>query len=334
MNQRVWVYLAIAIGATAVAAQPKRTAASPKQGVKTPGIKTPGVAIPFASLKAEAEFPKAPAWVAFTEAALIADDRGLYRIDPKKNELGAAVVALNKPCGGAASGFGSLWVPSCGDQTLVRIDSKTWKITAAIASGAGSAAQSVAATPDSIWLLSDNKTTLARIDPEQNLMVSELRLPAGCNTLTFGESSLWVTCPSEDRVLRIDPQTNLVDKRIEMSAQPKALAIAEGSIWVLCQKDGKVERIDPKTNKVTKTIELGVPGAEGSIAAGQGSIWVTLAGFPITRIDPGTDKVVQQFWGTGGGAIHFGLGSVWLSNLHERTLWRLDPKRIAATLAE
>jgi len=329
MNKRVWVYLAIAICATAVAAQPKRPVALPK-----PGVKTPGVAIHFASLKAEAEFPKAPAWVAFTDAALIADEHGLYRIDAKKNELGAAVAALNKPCGGAASGFGSLWVPTCGDQALVRIDPKTWKVTATIASGAGNAAQSVAANPDSIWLLSDNRTTLSRIDPEQNLVVAELRLPAGCNTLTFGESALWVTCPSEDRVLRIDPQTNLVDKRIEVSAQPEALALGEGSIWVLCQKEGKVERIDPKTNKVAKSIDLGVPGAEGSIAAGQGSIWVTLAGFPITRIDPGTDKVVQQFWGTGGGAIQFGLGSVWLSNVHEGTLWRLDPKRIAATLAE
>ena len=144
----------------------------------------------------------------------------------------------------------------------------------------------MAATADSIWLLSDNKTTLSRIDPDQNAVVAELRLPAGCNTLTFGETALWVTCPAEDRVLRIDPQNNLVDKRIEVSAQPKALAIGEGSIWVLCQKDGKVERIDPKTNKVIKTIELAVPGVEGSIAIGSGSVWVSQAGFPLTRIDP------------------------------------------------
>ncbi len=329
MNRRVWVYLAIAMGATAFAAQPKRPVSMPKEGVKTPGV-----LIPFAGLKAEAEFPKAPAWVAFTDAALIADEHGLYRIDAKKNELGAAVASLNKPCGGAASGFGSVWVPSCGDQTLVRIDAKTWKITATVASGTGNAAQSVAANPDSIWLLSDNQTTLSRIDPEQNQVVAELRLPAGCNTVTFGEGALWVTCPSEGRVLRINPVTNLVDKRIEVSPQPKGLAIGQGSIWVLCQKDGKIDRIDPKTNKVIKTIELGVPGTEGSIAAGQGSIWVSQAGFPITRIDPQTDKVVQQFWGAGGGVIQFGLGSVWLSNAHAGTLWRLDPKRIAATLAE
>jgi streptogramin lyase len=165
-------------------------------------------------------------------------------------------------------------------------------------------------------------------------VVAELRLPAGCNSLTFGESALWVTCPSEDRVLRVDPQTNLVDKRIEVSVQPQALAIGENSVWVLCLKDGKVDRIDPKTFKVTKTIALEVLGAEGNLAVGQGSVWVTMTGFPITRIDPATDKVVQQFYGDGGGAVFFGLNSVWLSNLKEKTLWRMDPKRIAATLAE
>ena len=329
MNQRVWVCLAIAACAAAAAAQPKHTAAVPKQG-----IKTPGVLIPSSALKAETEFSKAPTFLAFTDAPLLTDDHSLYRIDPKKNELGPALAALNKPCGGAVNAFGSLWIPSCGDQSLVRLDPKTWNVTATIPSGASTAPQSIAANADSVWLFTDNRTTLSRIDPEQNQVVAELRLPAGCTSLVFGENALWAACPSEDRVLRIDPLTNLVDKRVEVSAQPKALAVAEGSVWALCQTEGKVERIDPKTNKVAKTIELEVPAAEGSIAAGQSSIWVTLAGFPISRIDPKTDKVVQQFWGSGGGVIGFGLGSVWLSNLHEGTLWRLDPKRIAATLAE
>jgi streptogramin lyase len=120
-----------------------------------------------------------------------------------------------------------------------------------------------------------------------------------------------------------------------VSPQPTALAIGQSSLWVLCLKDGKVERIDPKTNKVTKTIETAVSGATaGGITFGQGSIWVTLSGFPITRIDPVSEKVVQQFWGSGGGAIQFGQGSLWLTNLEEGTLWRIDPKRILATLSE
>src|ERR1700683_5774141 len=158
-------------------------------------------------------------------------------------------------------------MPSCDTQTVARVDPKTWKITAKVSAGVGSAALAVAANADSIWLLTDDKTTLSRIDPDQNKVVSELRLAADCHTLTFGETALWLTCPSENRIVRVNPETNLVEKRIEVSAGPHALAIGENSIWVLCLKDGKVEQIDPKTNKVAKTIDLEVTGSsEGGIA--------------------------------------------------------------------
>jgi streptogramin lyase len=61
---------------------------------------------------------------------------------------------------------------------------------------------------------------------------------------------------------------------------------------------------------------------------------VTQTGFPITRIDPVSEKVVQQFVGPGGGAVQFGKGSLWLTNVQAGTLWRIDPKRIVATLSE
>jgi streptogramin lyase len=344
---RTLVGVCVCLAASSVAYPQRKSdrpegAEKPRREIKRPavasklGIMTPGVRIPIADLKAEAELAMAPAWVAFTDSVLVPDlsKDVLERIDAKTNKPGDAITGFHKPCGGAVSAFGSLWVPNCGDQTVARVDPKAARISATVASGVGTALPSVAASADSVWILSDDKTTLCRIDPQQNQVVAELRLPAGCNSVTFGEAALWVTCPSEDRVLRVDSLSNLVDKRIEVSAQPRAIAIGENSIWVLCLKEGKVERIDPKTNKVTKSIELGVPGAQGSIAIGQGSVWVTLAGFPITRIDPGTDKVVQQFYGDGGGFIQVGLNSVWLSNLKEKTLWRLDPKRIAATLAE
>jgi virginiamycin B lyase len=97
-----------------------------------------------------------------------------------------------------------------------------------------------------------------------------------------------------------------------------------------------VERIDPKTNKVIKTIELSVPHAGGNIAFGEGYVWVTQTGFPLTRIDPQTEKerVVQQFWGEGGGLMTIASGAIWLSNTGQGTVSRLDPKRVIATLAE
>ena len=110
--------------------------------------------------------------------------------------------------------------------------------------------------------------------------------------------------------------------------------MGEGSVWTINQGDGSISRVDVKSNKVVATIEAGIPGNGGEIAVGDGSVWVTSFEYPITRVDASTNKVVQQFYGDGGDAIRFGLGSVWLSNLRAANVWRLDPKRIIATLPE
>ena len=184
-------------------------------------------------------------------------------------------------------------------------------------------------------MLSDAKTTLSRIDPDQNAVVGEMRVPAGCDSLTFGETALWLACPNENKVLRINPATNLVEKVIDVSAHPQALAVGGRSIWVLCEKEGKIDRIDPKTNKVSKSIALEVPGAKGTIVFGEGAVWVSLAGFPLNRIDPESETVAQQFYGAGGGgSILTSAGAIWLSNPDAGTLLRIDPKRVLATIAE
>jgi len=192
----------------------------------------------------------------------------------------------------------------------------------------------LAASEDSIWMLSDAKTALLRIDPIANLIVAEMRLPAACSSILYAETALWVTCPTESRLLRIDPKTNLVDKRIDIPKEPVSLAAGESSIWVLCRKEGKIARIDPKTNKVSATIELNIPNADGMIAFGEGALWASTPGFPVMRITPGNDKVAQQFHGEGGGILHFGLGSVWVSSAKSKSVFRFDPKRIQATLGD
>ena len=320
----------------AQAVKPKAT----KSHTPRLGIQTPGIQIPIESLKPELVFETAaaPAWLAFTDAVLLPNSEAhtLDRIDPKAKEakFGDPIAGVRKPCAGLVNAFNSLWTGDCAGGELVRIDPKTAKVTAKIASGIGSAKIALAATADSIWLLSDSRGTLSRIDPLQNEVVAELRVPADCTSLAFGETALWVACPADNRVLRIDPLTNLVDKSIEVSARPEAIAIGETSVWVLCAKDGKLDRIDLKTNKVAKTIELGAPAAGGSVAIGENFVWVGMPGFPLTRIDPATDKVVQQFYGEEGGLLRVGLNFVWLVNREAGTLWKLDPRRIAATLAE
>lgn len=321
---------------------PAEMATAKKQGKATSappqGVKTPGVQIPFSKLKTDAviELGGAPGrglagrilW------APVRSKDSMARIDVKEAKLGEAVTGMNKPCAGVVEAFGSLWAPNCGNGTIARVDAKTGKISATLETGAGDVNLGIAATADSVWAFTDTRTTLARIDPKTNRIVSELRLPERCDSLLASESSLWCACTAIGKVLRIDPRTNQVTKRVETQPMPVALASGEGSIWAYCKKDGKLDRIDPKTDKVSKTIELGVAGVDGDIAYGEGSLWVSQPGFPITRIDAKSENVLQQFWGPGGGSIRAAGGSVWLFNVEHGSVSKLDPKRIQATLAE
>ena len=316
--------------------KPKKAPLPPKYGVKTPGVQ-----IPMASLKSEAEIAVegTPAALLFAEQIMLSNGTQIMRIDPKTNKVTEPFTGFDKPCGGLVSAFESVWVPNCGNGTLSRIEPTTGKVTATIEVAVAAVPMAIAASPDSIWLLSDERTTLSRIDPAANSVVAEVRVEAGCNSVVFAESALWLTCPALNKVIRVDPRTNLATKRIEVAAKPISLAFGEGSIWVLCQTDGKVARIDPKTDKVTATIELGIPNAEGNIAFGEGSVWVSTSGFPISRIQPvtdkvGTDKVVQQFTGEMGGMVQLGLKSVWLVERKSGKVLRFDPKRIAATISD
>ena len=265
------------------------------------GVQTTGVQIPIAKLKPEA-IEKASDFV--------------------------------PSCAGKQRGFGAEWALNCSEGMLSRLEPKTGEVLKTLKTGAAHVKGGLAISADSVWVFTDGKTTLSRIDPVENKIVGEMRLPAGCTSIVFGEAALWVTCPAENRVLRVDPLLNVVTHSIEVSAEPFAIAAGEGSIWASCKKEGKVERIDPKTNKVSKTIELGVPNSEGEIIVAEASVWVTLPGFPISRIDPKTDKVVQQFVGEGGGSLKASAGVILLTNVKQNTTWRLDPRRIQATAAE
>jgi len=170
-----------------------------------------------------------------------------------------------------------------------------------------------------------------RIDPSNNTVVAVLRIAPGSCTVAFGEKAVFATSSKENLLTRIDPQTNLVVETIPVGQAPRFLAVGLGAVWTLNQGDGSISRVDLATNKVVATIQAGIPGGGGEIAVGEGSVWATSFQYPITRIDPATNQVVQQFFGPGGDSIRVGLGSVWLSNLRAGNVWRIDPRRIEAT---
>ena len=316
---------------------------SPKAGVKVPGIQ-----IPFENVKPELEIAiPTPGNITIGQSVFVpsASKDEVVWIEAKPSdakttasaasETAGPITGVSKPCSGTIVAFDTLWVPNCGTQTVTRHDIKTNKLIATLPIGAADVSMGLAATGDSVWMFTDRKSMLSRIDPIENRVVGELRLPSSCNSVTFGETALWVSCPAESKVLRIDPSANLVVKRIEVAPGARAVAFGDGSVWVLCDKEGTIERIDPKTNKVIKTLELLVTNAGGNIAYGDGFLWVTQTGFPLTRIDTTAEKerVAQQFWGEGGGAIAVASGAIWLTNSSKGIVQKLDPKRVLATLS-
>lgn len=311
--------------------------AKPTKATK-PGVTAPGVRVPIAALKPDHQYevPGAPDWLAIDEHVWVSNEpkNTVTRIDPKTNKVVDTIETGKRPCSGLAIGFGSLWVPNCGDNTLARVDLKTAKVTAKIDTGIADSEGGIASGAGSIWILTDTKGTLARIDPDTNRAVAEIQVAPGSYAVAFGEDAVWVTSTQGNTLTRVDPQTNLVVETIKVGKAPRFLAIGGGFVWTLNQTGGDVSKVDPKTNKVAATIAVGVPGGGGEIAFGEGSLWITAFEFPISRIDPATDKVVQQFAGEGGDAIRVGLGSVWLSNIRAGNVWRIDPKRIEATLPE
>lgn len=312
-------------------------AAKPERPVK-PGIANPSLRIPIQKLVPDAVFPVPghPDWLAIDEHAWVssAPSNLVARMDPKTNQVVALIPVGKEPGNGLAAGFGSLWVPNCGDSTLSRIDLATGKVTATFPMTFADSEGGIATGAGSVWILTDARSTLVRLDPTNNTVVAEIRVAPGSYAVAFGEGAVLVTSTKENLVTRIDPRTNRIVETIKVGPEPRFLAVGEGAVWTLNQGDGSISRVDLKSNKLVATIAAGIPGGGGEIAVGEGSVWATAFDYPITRIDPASNTVAQQFYGPGGDAIRVGLGSVWLSNLREGNVWRLDPKRIEATRAD
>jgi virginiamycin B lyase len=179
----------------------------------------------------------------------------------------------------------------------------------------------------SVWMASDKKGVLARIDPQTNKIVAEVAIPPGSFAPAFADGTVWITSTEHNLLTRVDPQTNKAVTSIPIGPQPRFLTVGAGSVWTLNQGDGTISRVDAHSGKLTATIRAGIPGTGGEIAFGEGSVWATVFEIPITRIDPATNSVVQQWLGPGGDSIRVGHGSVWLTDLAHGKVWRFNPKQ-------
>jgi virginiamycin B lyase len=261
--------------------------------------------------------------------AVSTKEGSVVQIDPKAAKAESPIALNGSPCRGLASDETSLWVPLCGEAVLARIGLMSGSVTKLPLAGLSEGGGALATGVGSVWILSDRRGSLLRIDPAPGLPVADVYLPDGTSALAFGMDALWAAATGTHQVVRINPHNNVVEARIAVGQAPSAIAAAEDAVWSVNAGDGTVSRIDAKTNRVMATIDVGVATAGAAIVAGAGAAWVSAPGHPLVRIDARTNRITHRLTGEGGGVIAFAHRSIWMA-VSDTTVWRIDPRFVAA----
>jgi len=268
-----------------------------------------------------------PDWMVVTTNAVwvtTSDNNRVTELNATSNRIGHTIT-VSKPCSGLAAGFGSIWIPSCGDHSLIRASLTTGRIQKTIDVAPANSEGGITVGAGSVWLATNSTGILSRIDPRTDTVIASITIPSGSFCPLFANGFVWVTSTEHNILSKVDPTTNKVVAEIPVGKNPRFLTTGAGSIWTLNQGDGTISRVDIRSNRLVASIPAGISGSGGEIAFGFGSVWATLEKFPVTRIDARTNKIVRQWTGAGGDSIRAGHGSIWLTNLDAGIVWRINP---------
>lgn len=268
--------------------------------------------------------------VAFHRAWVLGVGEGIGMYDVSTGELQGTSSIEGESCAAPDAGFGSLWVPTCGEGVVHRVDPETGDVIATIpVTPSDFAEKSVGAGEGGVWVVANDESCLGcilvRIDPDRNRIAATYDIPPFGTAARAGLGGIWISYPSEDEVLRIDPNSGEVVARINVGAGPRFLDVGLGGVWVMNQFDGSVSHIDPATNRVVDTIaidETGISG--GDLTIGEGFVWVRATLELVAVIDPEKGRVVRRIGPElGSGSASAGDGQLWISAHDEFAVYRI-----------
>jgi serine/threonine protein kinase len=209
------------------------------------------------------------------------------------------------------------------NNTLVRIDPKTNKITAVTAAGVAAAplpaAGDVAVGGGTAWVYNWGDNTVRAVDSRTNT-VERVAAIGGLVTALHGNSiaadrgGAWVLSSEAGSgiLTRVRPGLKY-SRQITLGYDPLAVAAGAGAVWVAARNPTRVVilRVDPATGSVLNTVRL-TGGDVQSIAVADGAVWVLQSG-TISRLDPTTGTVERRLHlpGWNMGQIAAGDAGVW-----------------------
>ena len=250
------------------------------------------------------------------------DDNTLLRIDPKSLDV-MRIIGLGVAPSDVEVGAGSVWVLS--DQALLRVDPAINRVVATVplppAIGTGRWSR-IEVGANAVFVCSCGAPGgVARVDPATTSVVTVRRVPIWATA--YGGDALWaITGWEQDTIERIDPKTNVVQSlplpRLgETSGWRYRMAVAGRTTWLLAP--ASLWRVDSATGRFLGSVPL--PHSEGgSLAAGDGAVWIANSEGVVLRIDADSQVVAKTIpLGTlvypseNGDALAVGEGSVWVS---------------------
>ena len=266
-------------------------------------------------------------------AWVIDDANSLIRKVSISNAKPLLTVAVPDACAAPVSAFNAVWVISCSERKLYKLDKNSGRILARIATGVAdpNGEMSLAAGGGSVWLLSDSSGILSRINPRTNTVQARVRVTPHSYCAAYGYSSIWITSTGRSTVQRVDAVTNKIIATIQVGKNPRFISVGEQGVWTLNQGDGTVTKINPATNTVTATIDVKAKGPGGDIAEGGGKVWIvsTNKSSPVQTINTSNNKVETIYSQTSedgkntrvDGAVRVSGKFIWVSGLYRQKVW-------------
>ncbi len=146
--------------------------------------------------------------------------------------------------------------------------------------------------------------------------------------LVMADGTAWLT--NATGIVRLDPETGAPGETVPIEGSTcTALDEGYGSVWAATCENHSLTRIDPVAREVVTRIELPTEkdvAEEGSVAAGEGGVWVVTTDPLLVKVSPKRNEV-EGTWPLppGAAAVRAGLGWLWVTVPEANQLLRIDP---------
>jgi streptogramin lyase len=231
----------------------------------------------------------------------------------------ARIPVGREPCGVAAAG-GSVWVSDHASAHVLEIDPATDKVVREVAMRGRPC--ELAADGDRLWVVTGEGDYVEGVDVATGRIVARIRGERGRGRPAVGEGEVWWSSDTQNQVVSRYTAGGRLVRRIEEvgSLEAGPTDLARGAGAVwVANEDGTVQRIDPRSGEVTDTIEAGPRPAYAAFR--DGSLWIANLGErTLRRLDAHSKRVTHVLEGGGGDLALDEQGGLWAVGANAKTM--------------